>query len=185
MLFNRNKVKNTLKSIKKVLKNIKYLIISLWKRCGKPRLICGKLLKQWGIIVSVPYKPPEVIVSVPYKRAWTLLSKQAYTKERKLSTPKVTKSPQIPHKSPQNHINTLKVLDNDLTVSYSTLITPRSTLMSIAYQQAQKQRYRVTLELDVLSDFDPHNLDWEKVFNLEPAEKVSAYVEDLSTPDRW
>jgi hypothetical protein len=37
-----------------------------------------------------------------------------------------------------------------------------------------------------MGDFDPHNLDWEKVFfGLEPAEKVSAYVEDLSTPDRW
>ena len=57
--------------------------------------------------------------------------------------------------------------------------------MSVAYQQAQKQRYRVTLELDVFSDFDPHQLDWEKVFNLEPAEKVSAYVEDLSSPVRW
>ena len=57
--------------------------------------------------------------------------------------------------------------------------------MSVAYHQAQKQRYRVTLELDVLSDFDPHNLDWEKVFNLEPAERVSAYVEDLSRPSSW
>ncbi len=57
--------------------------------------------------------------------------------------------------------------------------------MSVVYHQAQKQRYRVTLELDVLSDFDPHNLDWEKLFDLEPAEKVSAYVEDLSRPDRW
>jgi hypothetical protein len=28
-------------------------------------------------------------------------------------------------------------------------------------------------------------LDWEKIFDLEPAEKVSAYVEDLSRPDRW
>ena len=57
--------------------------------------------------------------------------------------------------------------------------------MSVAYHQAQKQKYRVTLEFEVLDDFDPHNLDWEKVFHLEPAEKVSAYVEDLSTPDRW
>jgi hypothetical protein len=63
MLFNQNKVKNTLKSIKNVLKNIKYLIISLWKRCGKPRLICGKLLKQWSIIVSVPYKRAETLLS--------------------------------------------------------------------------------------------------------------------------
>ena len=57
--------------------------------------------------------------------------------------------------------------------------------MSVVYQQAQKQRYRVTLELDVLSDFDPHNLDWEKVFNLEPAERVISYVEDLSRPSSW
>ena len=57
--------------------------------------------------------------------------------------------------------------------------------MSVAFHQAQKQKYRVTLEFEVLDDFDPHNLDWEKVFKLEPAEKVSAYVEDLSTPDRW
>jgi hypothetical protein len=28
-------------------------------------------------------------------------------------------------------------------------------------------------------------MDWEKLFKLEPAEKCSAYVEDLSTPDRW
>jgi hypothetical protein len=28
-------------------------------------------------------------------------------------------------------------------------------------------------------------LDWEKVFKLEPAEHVEAYVEDLSRPDRW
>ena len=57
--------------------------------------------------------------------------------------------------------------------------------MSVAFHQAQKQKYRVTIELEVLSDFDPHNLDWEKIFDLEPAEKVSAYVEDLSRPDRW
>ena len=57
--------------------------------------------------------------------------------------------------------------------------------MSVAYLQGQKQRYRVTLELEVLGDFDPHQLDWEKVFQLEPAEKVEAYVEDLSCPDTW
>jgi len=57
--------------------------------------------------------------------------------------------------------------------------------MSVAYQKAQKQRYRVTLELEVFDDFDPHQLDWDKVFELEPAEKVEAYVEDLSCPDKW
>jgi hypothetical protein len=57
--------------------------------------------------------------------------------------------------------------------------------MSVAYRQAQKQRYRITLEMETFADFDPHQLDWEKVFNLEPAESVEAYVEDLSCPDRW
>jgi len=57
--------------------------------------------------------------------------------------------------------------------------------MSVAYSQAQKVRYRVTLDLEVFADFDPHQMDWEKLFKLEPAEKCSAYVEDLSTPDRW
>jgi hypothetical protein len=102
-----------------------------------------------------------------------------------LSTPRVTKIPQIPHKSPPPLINTPKVLDIHCQASYNNSITLRSKLMSLAYHQAQKQRYRVTLELEVLGDFDPHNLDWEKVFHLEPAEKVLAYVEDLSTPDRW
>ena len=95
------------------------------------------------------------------------------------------KPPRSPHKSLQRHINIPKVLDNHCQASYNNSITLRSRLMSVAYHQAQKQKYRVTLEFEVLDDFDPHNLDWEKVFKLEPAEKVSAYVEDLSTPDRW
>ena len=57
--------------------------------------------------------------------------------------------------------------------------------MAVAHLQAQKVRYRVTLDLEVFSDFDPHQMDWSKVFKLEPAERVSAYVEDLSVPDRW
>lgn len=55
--------------------------------------------------------------------------------------------------------------------------------MSLVY--AQKQRFRVTLELDVLEDFNPHNIDWEKVLDVQGNENVSAYVEDLSSPDRW
>ena len=55
--------------------------------------------------------------------------------------------------------------------------------MSVAY--AQKSRYRITLEVDVLEDFAPHNIDWEKVLDIQGNESVTAYVEDLSTPDRW
>jgi hypothetical protein len=57
--------------------------------------------------------------------------------------------------------------------------------MSVVFQQAQKQRYRITLDMEVLGDFDPHQLDWEKLFQLEPAERVEAYVEDLNAPERW
>jgi hypothetical protein len=57
--------------------------------------------------------------------------------------------------------------------------------MSVAYHQAQKQRYRVTLELTVLDDFDPHQIDWKELFKLEGSEQCDAYVEDLSRPDRW
>ena len=57
--------------------------------------------------------------------------------------------------------------------------------MSVAFQQAQKVRYRVTLELNVFDDMDPHQIKWDKVLGLEPAEKCETYVESLSTPDRW
>ena len=51
--------------------------------------------------------------------------------------------------------------------------------MSVSYLQAQKKKVRVTLDLDVFSDFDARQIDWEKVFQLEPSESVDAYVEDF------
>ena len=52
--------------------------------------------------------------------------------------------------------------------------------MTVAYTQAQKQRYRITLELDVLSDFNPNQIDWKKVLDLGGNESVESYTEDLS-----
>ena len=103
----------------------------------------------------------------------------------KCQSPSVRKSPQIPHKTPPSRINIPRLIDIPAQKTYSTHITQRSELMSVAYEQAQKQRYRITLDLSVFGDFDPHQIDWEKLFKLEPAEKCDAYVEDLSTPDRW
>jgi len=57
--------------------------------------------------------------------------------------------------------------------------------MSVAYSQAQKQRYRITLDITAFPDFDPHQIDWKELFNLEGSEYCEAYVEDLSRPDRW
>ena len=55
--------------------------------------------------------------------------------------------------------------------------------MSLSY--AQKQKVRVTLELDVFEDFDAHQVDWERILDIQGNESVSAYVETLSLPDRW
>ena len=58
--------------------------------------------------------------------------------------------------------------------------------MSVAISQAQKQRYRITLDLEVMEDFNPNNIDWETLFELEGNEQlIDSYVEDLSNPVRW
>ena len=58
--------------------------------------------------------------------------------------------------------------------------------MSVAISQAQKQRYRITLDIEVLEDFDPYQISWEDLFELEGSERViDSYVEDLSVPVRW
>ena len=58
--------------------------------------------------------------------------------------------------------------------------------MSVLYSQAQKQRYRITLDIEVMEDFDPHQINWEELFELEGTERViDSYVEDLSNPVRW
>lgn len=54
-----------------------------------------------------------------------------------------------------------------------------------SYFVGQKSKYRITLELNVLDDFNPHQIDWNKVLDLQGNEQVSSYVEDLSKPDRW
>ncbi len=48
----------------------------------------------------------------------------------------------------------------------------------------QKNKYRITLEMEVNEDFNPYELDWKKVFDLNKNEKVKSYVEDLSLPIR-
>jgi hypothetical protein len=52
--------------------------------------------------------------------------------------------------------------------------------MSTAFLEAQKKKVRVTLEFNVFQDFDARNIDYERLFDLEPAEKVESYVEDFS-----
>ena len=58
--------------------------------------------------------------------------------------------------------------------------------MSVLYSQAQRQRYRITLDILVMDDFDPHQINWEELFEMEGTERViDSYVEDLSKPVSW
>lgn len=49
----------------------------------------------------------------------------------------------------------------------------------VSYLKAQKRRVRITLDMEVMEDFDPRQIDYEKIFNLEPTEKVEVYIEDM------
>ena len=76
-------------------------------------------------------------------------------------------------------INTPQDVDNNPPVLYNTSITHRSILMSVSYQSAQKQHVRITLDLSVLSDFNARDIDFERLFELEPNENVEVYIEEF------
>ena len=57
--------------------------------------------------------------------------------------------------------------------------------MSVLYSQATKSKYRITLELETLSDFNPHDINWNKVFKLEGYESCESIIEDMSNPVSW
>ena len=48
-----------------------------------------------------------------------------------------------------------------------------------------RSRYRITLEVCVENDFNPQQIDWAKVLQLEDYEYVQSYTEDLTIPDRY
>jgi hypothetical protein len=50
----------------------------------------------------------------------------------------------------------------------------------VSYSLAQKRRVRITLDLEVMSDFNPRDIDFEKLFKLEPNESVETYIEDMN-----
>ena len=57
--------------------------------------------------------------------------------------------------------------------------------MSVLYNQSVKSKYRITLELETLSDLNPHEISWEKVFEIKDNEKVESVIEDMSNPVSW
>jgi len=57
--------------------------------------------------------------------------------------------------------------------------------MAVSNIYGQKSKYRITLEVDALDDFNPHQIDWRKVLDMQDNEKVESVIEDLSIPVSW
>lgn len=53
----------------------------------------------------------------------------------------------------------------------------------VSYQIARKRKVRITLDLNVMPDFNPREIDFNKLFKLEPNEKVESYIEDFDKGD--
>ena len=57
--------------------------------------------------------------------------------------------------------------------------------MTVSYYNRTAQRYRITLDITVEDDFNPQQIDWRKVLQLEDNESVESVTEDLSNPVSW
>ena len=53
--------------------------------------------------------------------------------------------------------------------------------MTISPANLAQKQYRITLNLSVLNDFNPHQINYEKLFKLdEDCEALSVIIEDLN-----
>jgi len=57
--------------------------------------------------------------------------------------------------------------------------------MTVSYYNATLNKYRITLELDVLDDFNPLQINWDKVLDIGENESVVSYTEELDISDEW
>ena len=54
--------------------------------------------------------------------------------------------------------------------------------MTVSNIYGQKTKYRITLELDVQDDFNPRQIDWKKVLEIQENESCDFYIEDVDLP---
>ena len=54
--------------------------------------------------------------------------------------------------------------------------------MAVSKYYGTKNKYRITLELDVLDDFNPRQIDWGKVLQINEDESIDCYIEDIDLP---
>ena len=57
--------------------------------------------------------------------------------------------------------------------------------MPVSYYNPTLNKYRITLELDVLDDFNPRQIDWAKVLDIGADESVVSYTEELDIDPEW
>ena len=57
--------------------------------------------------------------------------------------------------------------------------------MPVSYYNSTLNKYRITLELDVLDDFNPRQINWEKVLDIGADECVVSYTEELDIDPEW
>ncbi len=57
--------------------------------------------------------------------------------------------------------------------------------MSVSNIYGQKSKYRITLEIEALDDFNPHQINWDKVLDMQDNERVESVIEDLNIPVSW
>ena len=51
----------------------------------------------------------------------------------------------------------------------------------------QKKKYQVTLEFDVYNDFNPYEIQWNKLFQIEGQEHLDVEIRDITDlfDDTW
>ena len=57
--------------------------------------------------------------------------------------------------------------------------------MPVSIYNRTQQRYSITLDLSVEDDFNPRDINWDKVFDLGGNESVESYIEELTLPVDW
>ena len=57
--------------------------------------------------------------------------------------------------------------------------------MPVTNTYCNATKYRITLELDVLDDFNPRQINWEKVLDIGADESVVSYTEELNNDSEW
>ena len=57
--------------------------------------------------------------------------------------------------------------------------------MPVSIYNRTQSRYRITLDLSVEDDFNPRDINCDKVFDLGGNESVESYIEELDLPLDW